>query len=588
MRPYQAAVLTLLLLSIVIANLSVASASAGSGYVAKVSRTIWITAYYTQVKDTVLVNNTSSGSVSYIDFKITSQEYASLFSMSAKDNAGNNLQVTMQGPPLRDFTFYRIALTRPLATNQTSSVTVNRYLLFYNTGFTQTGTINNLTVTISPTILLLNPILKANFTAFVPPAATSFEFTPASYTLNNVTFKFTKDLSAHSITGNLTNIPQPENLNPVAINYGGDAGGASATDNIYVSSAQTTINLGDTLSASSILTVHNARGGALGKSSPILFSMPAAVKKDTVTASDFTGDLGVATAQLNDAAPVNVTVTTRFDFSKDQIYQFTLNYQLSSSAVLRDGDKYTVNLTSISPYIPFIVDLQVRLVTPYGASSLISAQTPSAQGNEGGSDFVEFHVVNSSAFIPQNLQVSFSYAGFWGLIKPWAYTSFIYLIGLAFVAVYLRQKPLAVAAAPEVIDDLTKFCDIHDNKTALGLEAKGLEESIQRGKLAKPLYDKRLQEIESRRANLDRQLADLSKSIRTSAPRYSKSLDQVELLEAEHRTVTATIKDLQRQYAARKVSRRVYEDLLYTYEGRLRKIQSRIDSVIINLREGRV
>lgn len=593
MRPYHAAVLLLLLLSVTLANLPTSPATAGSNYTAKVSRTVWVTPYYTQVKDMVLVNNTSSGIVSYIDFKVTSREYASLFSMNAVDGGGHALPVALQGASLKDFSSYRITLTNPIPENQTGSVTINRFMLFYEfgTSFTEVSTNVNLTIAISPTILLLNPIFKANFTAYVPSSAISLTFTPTSYSLNNNTFTFTRNLSAHSINGSLANIPQPDSLQPIMISFGGDAGGASATNNVYVTSAQTTISLGDTVTASSIFTVYNARGGTtVGKTTALFFMMPSAVQRDTVSALDFSGDLpGVTTVQLNSNAPVNITVPARFDISQTQTYQFTLNYQLNPANVLiKSGDKYTVNLTNISPYIPFTINLQVRLVTPYGSNSLISRQTPSVQGNTGGSNFVEFDRVNSSALLPQNLLVSFNYAGYWGFIRSWAYGGFIYLIGLAFAAVYLRQKPVTAQTAPEVIDDLTKFCDLYDDKTALGLEAQGLEESLRRGKLAKPLYDKRLQEIEARRANLDRQLADLSRSIRSSAPRYSKSLDQVELLEAEHRTVNATIKDLQRQYAARKVSRRVYEDLMYTYEGRLRKIQSRIDSLIINLREGRL
>jgi hypothetical protein len=590
MRPYHAAVLLILLLSITLANLPSSTAASGSNYTAKVSRSVWLFPYFTQVKDIVLVNNTSSGIVSYIDFKITSHEYASLFSMSATDSAGQALPITLQGAPLQDFSFYRITLTTPIPKNQTSIITINRYLLFYDTSFIEASTTVNLTISISPTILLLNPIFKANFTAYLPASESSFSFTPASYTLSNVTFKFTKNASAHSINGNLTKIPQPDALQPIAISFGGDAGGASATNEVYITSAQTTINVGDTVTASSMFTVYNARGGGnIGKTSTLYFVMPSSVQKDTVSASDFTGDLpNVRTDQAAGNSPVNVTVPTRFDINRTQTYQFTLNYNLNPSVLIKSGDKYSVNLTSLSPYIPFTINLQVRLVTPYGATSLSSKQTPTAQGNQGGAYFTEFDTVNSSAYIAQSIQASFNYAGYWGFIRPWAYAGFIYLVGLAFVAVYLRQKPVSVQAAPEVVSDLTKFCDLYDDKTALGLEAQGLDESLRRGKLAKPLYDKRLQEIETRRINLDRQLAELSRSIRSSAPRYSKSLDQVELLEAEHRTVTATIKDLQRQYAARKVSRRVYEDLMYTYEGRLRKIQSRIDSLIINLREGRL
>ncbi len=592
MRPYHAAVLLILLLSIFLTSVSSAAATPSSTYTTKVSRTLWVTPYYTQVRDTVLINNTSSGIVSYIDFKISAHEYADLFSMSAVDGGGHTLQVTLQGAPFETFTFYRIALSNPISANQTGSLTINRLLLFFNaTAFSQVSSNVTQTISISPTILLLNPIFKANFTAIVPVSATSFDFSPASYSLSNVTFKFTKNTSAHSINGNLTKILQPDSLHPITITFSGDPGSAKATNDVYVTSALTTINLGDTLTASTTFTIYNARGGSdVGKTTSLFFMMPAAVQRDTVTGSDFTGDLSsVNTAQLNSNSPVNVTVPARYDISTTQTYQFTLNYQLNPANVLiRNGDKYTVNLTNISPYIPFIINLQVRLVTPYGSNSLKSQQTPSAQGNNGGAAFVEFDAVNSSALLTQNIQVSFNYAWYWAFIRPWAYTGFIYLIGLVFVAAYLREKPVKAPTAPGVMEDLEKFCDLYDDKTALGLEAQGLEESLRRGKIPKPLFDKRMQEIEARRTNLDRQLGDLSRSIRTSAPRYSKSLDQVELLEAELRTVNATTKDLQRQYAARKVSRRVYDDLMYTYEGRLRKIQSRIDSLIINLREGRL
>lgn len=575
-----------------VAGFPSSSADAASYYTAKVSRTVWTTPYYTQVKDTVLVNNTSGGALSHIDFKITAQEYADLFSMSAVDGSGHGLQVTLQGAPLESYTFYRITLANPILVGQTGSVVINRYLLFYGTGFSQSSSSVSLTVSVSPAILLLNPIFKANFTAFVPSATTNFTFSPSSYTLSNVTFKFTQNTSAHSITGNLTRILQSDSLQPVVISFGAEPGAAKGTNNVYITSAQTTINLGDTLTASTTFTVYNARGGSdVGKTTSLLFMMPASVMKDSVSASDFTGDLSLSSTppvQANSNSPVNVTVPFRYDINRNQTYMFTLHYQLNPSNVLtRNGDKYTVNLTSISPYIPFTINLQVRLITPYGSNSLIPQQTPSIQGNIGGSDFVEFDTVNSSALVSQTLAVSFNYAWYWGFIRPWFYASFIYFIGLVFVAAYLRQKPVTIPTAPGVIEDLAKFCDLYDDKTALGLEAVGLEESLRRGKIPKPLYDRRVQEIEARRANLDRQLGDLSRSIRTSAPRHAKSLDQVELLEAELRTVNATIKDLQRQYAARKVSRRVYDDLMYTYEGRLRKIQSRIDSLIINLREGR-
>lgn len=595
MRPHHAAVLILLLLGVLLASVPPASGAPTPGYTAKVARTVWITPYYTQVKDTVLINNTSAATVSYVDFKIPTREYNNLFAMSAIDNTGHNLQLTLQGTPLKNFTFYRVPLAKPVPVNQTSSLTINRYLLFFGSSFSQTAANVSLTLFISPTILLLSPIFKANFTAFLPSRTNSFDFSPSSYNLSRVTFKFTKNTSASTINGNLTEVPQPDSLQPISITFTGDSGTAKGTNNIYVASALTTINLGDTLTASTTFTVYNARGGTdIGRTTTVTFTMPS-ILQDPITASDFTGDLNPAVARGSSAnSPVNVTVPFRYDLARNQTYALTLNYQLKPDNILtKTGDTYTVNLTSISPYIPFILNLQVRLVTPYGSSALKliptpqSLRTPSVQGNEGGSDFVEFDMVNSSALFAQNLPVSFNYAWYWGFIKPWFYGNFIYLIGLVFVAVYLREKPVKAPIAPGIVEDLKRFCDLYDDKTALGLEVHGLEDSLRRGKIAKPLFDKRLLEIDARRTNLDRQLGELSRSIRQSAPRYVKSIDQIELLEAELRTVNATVKDLQRQYAARRVSRRVYDDLMYTYEGRLRKIQGRIDSLIINLREGR-
>ncbi len=587
MRPKRAVVVLLLLFGLLLASFSQVTASPPPIYTAKVARTVWITYYYTQVRDTVLINNTSAGVVGYVDFKIPTVEYAHLFSMTASDSSSRTLHLALQGEPFENFTFYRVLLDKPVQPGQTDTVTINRFLLFYGTGFSQIASNASLSVSLTPTILLSNPIYKANFTAYLPATTSSFDFTPSSYTLGNTTFKLTRNTTARSITGNLTN-PQPDSLRPIDIAFSGDPGPTKGTDNIFVTSAQTVINLGDTVTAATTFVVYNARGGSgIGKTTGIMFMMPSAVDKDSVTASDFTGDLaGVQTAPTGSFA-LNITVPFRYDILQSQTYTFTLNYQLKAGSILqKSGDRYAVNLTSISPYIPFIINQQVRLVTPYGSSALQTNPAPSARGNTGGSDFAEFDTVNATALTSQNLQANFSYAWYWGFIKPWFYTVFIYLIGLAFAGVYLRQKPLRAAVAPAIVGDVKRFCDLYDEKTAFGVEVQRLEDALRRGKIAKPLYDKRIAEIESSRGTTDRQLAELSRSIRLSTPRYSKNLDQVELLEAELRTVNATVKDLQRQYAARKVSRRVYDDLTYTYEGRSRKIQSRIDSLIIQLREG--
>ena len=92
-------------------------------------------------------------------------------------------------------------------------------------------------------------------------------------------------------------------------------------------------------------------------------------------------------------------------------------------------------------------------------------------------------------------------------------------------------------------------------------------------------------ELEESIRKVSKQISDLKNEIKRRTSKFNRILNELEKLETQYDMVESNILDLRRQYLTRKVTKRVYEELMEKNKKDLEKISRKIDSLIFTLKE---
>jgi len=315
----------------------------------------------------------------------------------------------------------------------------------------------------------------------------------------------------------------------------------------------------------------------------IAFILPAGAS--STSCADVIGQLdptSCPTSALGDNS-VSLTFSARFGNVKHNGAAVAiLHYSLPSNQYVSVSGLggYILNFQMFNGVKFVTAALQTRITLPTGAKlGAVTGQTPIVSGNQ--------ILLQASSVSPfSNLAFSMAYQldPFWASLNPLGWTAMVEgaFAALALVIVSGSQGSL-VASSP--LQLITRFVELCDEKSSMGLEGEKLEDDVNRGAVNRYDYRRRRRVMDLRMVELDKLMVPLKEKLADEQPRYEDRIKRIERAEAELQQVKTSLADLKNQNRTGRISRDLYEQLSGDLSRRKTRAQQAIDNIIIDFRE---
>ncbi|MFQ6074007.1 MAG: hypothetical protein ACE5KC_02195, partial [Candidatus Bathyarchaeia archaeon] len=129
------------------------------------------------------------------------------------------------------------------------------------------------------------------------------------------------------------------------------------------------------------------------------------------------------------------------------------------------------------------------------------------------------------------------------------------------------------------------YVDAYEKKRRSLSELETLEERARKRKISRRRYKVRKRALESRVSVLSKDLVRLREKLQTASPKYADMMRQIEIAEAELEGIEAGIRRTETRYRRGEISIAAYHKLLEDYYRRRENARTRIDGVLLRLRE---
>jgi len=279
-----------------------------------------------------------------------------------------------------------------------------------------------------------------------------------------------------------------------------------------------------------------------------------------------------------------IYVDLRWGVDQDTFYTFTIAYPVKDvSKFISDagGGEARFQMRRFGVLDTLISELRVDVVLPSG-SSVISVTNANGYTVDGsGRVVVSFVAYNYCSAVEEPFEFTFVPQYHW----TWSYLLTlisvpVLLVLLGLMAVPKREE-IEAEAGEELKNLLLKLAELLDEKMAIKAEVAAEREELRKKRRAKVKRGEREESIRK----VSKQISDLKNEIKRRTSKFNRILNELEKLETQYDMVESNILDLRRQYLTRKVTKRVYEELMEKNKKDLEKISRKIDSLIFTLKE---
>lgn len=188
-----------------------------------------------------------------------------------------------------------------------------------------------------------------------------------------------------------------------------------------------------------------------------------------------------------------------------------------------------------------------------------------------------------------NNKIEFTYGLpiYWFIINPLFMTAFFLIIGVIYTAAriisFQISPSLSMRIEEEIPYDLIEsFVKAYEEKTALRERVRQLMERKKKTRAKE--YEKSLKIYNNKQIDVDRQLVHSTTELSKIGTRYRDACRNIQLAESEREDVIKNLESLEKRKKASRIDRETYIRLQRQYEKRLKRSNSTIDKVLIELR----
>ena len=265
--------------------------------------------------------------------------------------------------------------------------------------------------------------------------------------------------------------------------------------------------------------------------------------------------------------------------------------------------RYTLDL-DLLPYLNCYVDSASITITPPEGATIVMPQIsqigPSATLsrnafqetltiNEQGVSFVDSIIPSQNV-----LSFTFDYSPLWIAFRPTIWMFAISAVGLFVVAYWFRPKTkpttprlqtLRRAAGMMSPETVTAFADAYEEKIKIKSDMETLEARVAHGRIPRRRYKVQRQAMEQRVETLTNTISRLKQVLRSAGGTYADIVRQLEAGEVELEEAELSLKNLEVRHETGEVSLENYRKQLPDVEKRKEKAESRINELLLRVRE---
>jgi hypothetical protein len=306
-----------------------------------------------------------------------------------------------------------------------------------------------------------------------------------------------------------------------------------------------------------------------------------------------------------------IRVFPRLTISPGEEYSFSLTYQITNKRSLNEKEGFLTPAFDLStPLMSMfnwtVRELNVKIVFPIGASMDFDESntrswlpninekisSPSLFGLELvglGRPTLNLTFEDVSYLRNVEILIHFSMPPIIGwFFEPFLFMVFFLIIGIVLVAVRATSHRLTpvVGSMKEKEDvpfDLVEgFVRFYQEKTAIRQRMNDLDSK--KGRLKRGDYDKQKQTLESKAANVDRDLMKYTQTLSDKGGRYRDAVRQIEIAEATRDDILRNILDLNKKKRQKRIRSEIHARLLDDYTKKLKRVNTTIERVLVDLR----
>jgi hypothetical protein len=323
-------------------------------------------------------------------------------------------------------------------------------------------------------------------------------------------------------------------------------------------------------------------------------------KATDVIARDEFGRVLTAATLSTSGTTLNMNVTLISSLAGGESSRLSVSYNLPE-ATSQQGSKFSLDFVLFPAFDYYVNQATVTFVPPEGARfttpNLSEMDTSLSLNREifqetlsvtrQGVSYVDYEVYSADV-----LQISYNYNPLWLSFRPTMWVWVLAIIGVVVIAVWRRPKaaaPLRIVTPKASVgltpDDVRNFTDAYEEKNRTAVELKSLDARAQKGRIPRRQYKVQRKTLELRSEALAKNINGLKATFRSAGGVYADLVRQLDFAETELVEVETNIQTIETRQSRGELSLEAYKKMLADYQQRKEKAETKINGILLRLRE---
>ncbi len=279
-----------------------------------------------------------------------------------------------------------------------------------------------------------------------------------------------------------------------------------------------------------------------------------------------------------------------YSFVENQSRSFKLTYTLErdSNLIKIDSRNYKLNLSLLENLRIMPKTLTMKIIFPEGAAIQSFPQQRFSIQRDAFQETLTLSIFNITWLQNQQWTFTYSYAVFWTSFRPTLWAAALVAIGSIIAFAWRRPKaptpvPLLQALVPR--KTLNQFLETYEEKKRILSEREQIRRKARKGKISRRRYKIRKTTLENKLSTLSRTLTELRQKIASGGAKYTDMMRRLEVAEIELDNIEADVRRIEVRFKRGEISAQTYRRLMEDDLHRQEKAETRIDGVLLRLRE---
>jgi len=292
-------------------------------------------------------------------------------------------------------------------------------------------------------------------------------------------------------------------------------------------------------------------------------------------------------SQPSNSSLTVVSVYPRYTVYPDQNYSFYVRYRLpfeNASGISPLGGTVSFPLPATTNFTSYADNFTIEVLFPVGAK-LLGVRLGEYELENERSDPISFEATVECAteeMFESPVVLTYSFNTLWAGYVPSVGVASVFAVGLAY-AITRRERAPEARAAPIEFEAVTKFVERQREKMRLEQALERLQEDLRNNRITRQEYKARSRIQSQRLEEVTRSIPPLKNQATKANRAVADIITGIEVSEAEISSMSSVIRDLQSQFAQKRISRAAYAKLLDNYVKKVHNERTSIGAALNEL-----